>query len=175
MERKMVQNVDPPETILGATQNRFQKEFQYLILTIWERRRETRSSRTNLLSEPFVQLLTAVEHKSFSLWTFLTLSHQSGILVSFKQPWNLTTTQNMPSTFLWPLLQLINCIILEVKFLIYKCLVEGQNPDFPGIKITSRITTLLKNFACALHIMIKSSVKTDEGTILSINDVMHVM
>ena len=52
---------------------------------------------------------------------------------------------------------------------------EGQNPDFPGIKITLRITSPLKNFACALHIMIKSSVKTDEGTILSINDVMYVM
>lgn len=53
---------------------------------------------------------------------------------------------------------------------------EGQNPDFPGIKITLRITSLLKNFACALHIMIKSSVKTDdEETILSINDVMSVM
>ena len=53
---------------------------------------------------------------------------------------------------------------------------EGQNPDFPGIKITLRITSPLKNFACALHIMIKSSVKTDdEVTILSINDVMSVM
>ena len=49
---------------------------------------------TNLLSEPFVQLLAAVKHKTFSLWSFLALSHQSGVLISLKQSWNLTTTKH---------------------------------------------------------------------------------
>ena len=56
--------------------------------------KETSSSHTNLLSKPFVQLLAAVKHKTFSLGSFLALSHQSGVLISLKQSWNLTTTKH---------------------------------------------------------------------------------
>ena len=46
---------------------------------------------THLLREPFVQLLAAVQHQTFSLRSFLTLCHQCGVLISLKQSWDLPT------------------------------------------------------------------------------------
>ena len=46
----------------------FQEEFQYLSNLQFEKgtKRNTKS-HTNLLSEPFVELLAAIKHKTFSL------------------------------------------------------------------------------------------------------------
>lgn len=97
MERKIkeVQKCWPTGDEFGGTHNSFQEEFQYL--SNWKVEKETKetsSSHTNLLSEPFVELLAAVKHKTFSLWSFLALSHQSGVLITLKQSWNLTTTKH---------------------------------------------------------------------------------
>lgn len=94
MERKIkgTKNVDILEMNLGQRTTAFRKNFSTSQMSTSQK--EKSSSHTNLLSKPFVQLLAAVEHKTFSLWSFLALSHQSGVLISLKQSWNLTTTKH---------------------------------------------------------------------------------
>ena len=42
----------------------------------------------------------------------------------------------------------INCIILVVKFFIYKCKMEGHNPDFSGIQNYLKFNYSIEKFAC---------------------------
>ena len=42
----------------------------------------------------------------------------------------------------------INCIILVVKFFIYKCKMEGRNPDFAGIQSYLKFHYNIEKFAC---------------------------
>ena len=42
----------------------------------------------------------------------------------------------------------INCIILVVKFFIYKCKMEGRNPDFAGIQSYLKFHYNVEKFAC---------------------------
>ena len=42
----------------------------------------------------------------------------------------------------------INCIILGVKFFIYKCKMEGRNPDFAGLQSYLRFHYNIEKFAC---------------------------
>ena len=42
----------------------------------------------------------------------------------------------------------INCIILVVKFFIYKCKMEGRNPDFAGVQSYLKFHYNIENFAC---------------------------
>lgn len=48
----------------------------------------------HLAGEPLVQLLMSVQHQTLFLCSLLTLSHQGGILISFKQPGDLTEKLN---------------------------------------------------------------------------------
>ena len=41
----------------------------------------------------------------------------------------------------------INCIILVVKFFIYKCKMEGRNPDFAGIQSYLKFNYSIEKFA----------------------------
>ena len=49
---------------------------------------------TYLLGEPFVEFFTAVQHQAFTLGTFFTLCHQSGVVISFKQARHLKKTHS---------------------------------------------------------------------------------
>ena len=42
----------------------------------------------------------------------------------------------------------INCIILVVKFFIYKCKMEGRNPNFAGIQCYLKFNYSIEKFAC---------------------------
>ena len=42
----------------------------------------------------------------------------------------------------------VNCIILVVKFFIYKCKMEGRNPDFGGIQSYLKFNYNVKKFTC---------------------------
>ena len=42
----------------------------------------------------------------------------------------------------------INCIILVVKFFIYKCKMEGRNPDFAGAQSYFKFHCNIEKFAC---------------------------
>ena len=53
---------------------------------------------TYLLGEPFVEFFTAVQHQAFSLGTFFTLCHQSGVVISFKQARHLKNTHSQEET-----------------------------------------------------------------------------
>ena len=48
-----------------------------------------------------------------------------------------------------PSKNVINCIILVVKFFIYKCKMEGRNPDFAGVQSYLRFHyNYIEKFAC---------------------------
>ena len=48
---------------------------------------------SNLVSEPLVELVGAVEHEAFSLGSFFALSHQSREFVAFEKSGNLEWKQ----------------------------------------------------------------------------------
>ena len=48
-----------------------------------------------------------------------------------------------------------NCIILVVKFFIYKCKMEERNPNFSGAQSYLKFVIILKNLHVAFLIKIK--------------------
>ena len=53
----------------------------------------------NLLSEPTIEFLVRVEHKTISLGTFFASSHESGILVSFEETRNFSVGEESVHSF----------------------------------------------------------------------------
>ena len=53
----------------------------------------------------------------------------------------------------------INCIILVVKFFIYKCKMEGRNPHFAGVQSYLRFHYNIEKFACDFSYQDKSLSK----------------
>ena len=53
----------------------------------------------------------------------------------------------------------IICIILVVKFFIYKCKMEGHNPDFAGTQSYLKFNYNIKKFACDFVLQDKILIK----------------
>jgi len=53
----------------------------------------------NLLSEPTVEFLVGVEHKTIALGTFFTSSHESRVLVAFEETWNFSVGEESVHSF----------------------------------------------------------------------------
>ena len=47
-----------------------------------------------------------------------------------------------------PCKNVINCIILVVKFFIYKCKMEGRNPEFAGVQSYLKFHYNIEKSAC---------------------------
>ena len=77
-----------------------------------------------------------------------------------------------------PCKKAINCIILVGKFFIYKCKMEGRNPDFAGIQNYLKFDYNIEKFVCDFALqdrILRKWELMNKLYILSINDVSIAM
>ena len=81
----------------------------------------------------------------FPLWN--ALAHWIGSVTEIEIEFTLESVL-LGYTNCVPCKNAINCIILVVKFFMYKCKMEGRNPDFAGIQSYLKFNYNMEKFVC---------------------------